>query len=380
MRALAPSYLEDKQFLKNYRLVELQSFLNARGIPPYRAMQIMQAVYAQRKADWSHVSALPDVLRAELDALLRFNSLHCEQQQVSADGTVKFLFGLVDNAQIESVWIPSESVQDDGKPKRQTLCVSTQAGCPLGCTFCATATLRLQRNLECAEIVEQVLMAQQLLGRDISNIVFMGMGEPLLNYDNVMNAIDIITMPEAKLVPAKRITLSTAGIVPGILRMADEKRTVKLALSLHATTNGLREKLMPIARQYSLEELGNALEYYYRATRNPITFEYILFDGLNDSPLDAKRLARLSRRVPTKVNVIPFHSIDFTHPEGLGAQLRPSPPERFKAFIRELQSLDVHVMIRSSSGVDIDAACGQLALSHESHDDSGSPGEPQQIA
>jgi 23S rRNA (adenine2503-C2)-methyltransferase len=146
--------------------------------------------------------------------------------------------------------------------------------------------------------------------------------------------------------------------------MADERRPIKLALSLHATTNGLRRQLMPIANKYSLEDLGNALEYYYRSTKIPVTFEYILFRDLNDSPLDVQRLARLSRRVPTKVNVIPFHTIEFAHPSGLGLSLQPATPERFHSFISDLQKEHVTVMIRSSSGLDIDAACGQLALSH----------------
>ncbi len=365
MRALHPSHLGEKSFLKNFTLAELQSKLKAIGIPAFRATQIFQAVYAQRADTLASVSAIPTALREELNEQLIFESVELEQKQVSTDGTVKFLFRLRDGAKIESVLIPSEVQSDEGAPKRRTLCISTQAGCPLGCVFCATATLHLQRNLECAEIVDQLMVAQREAGQDITNIVFMGMGEPLLNYDNVMKAVEIITHPDAKLLVAKRITLSTAGLVPGILRMADEKRSIKLALSLHATTNGLRQKLMPIAQKYSLEELGNALEYYYRATKIPITFEYILFEGLNDSDLDAKRLARLSRRVPTKVNVIPFHSIDFTQPQGFAAELKSCSPKRFAAFLKSLQDQDVHVMVRSSSGLDIDAACGQLALSSD---------------
>ncbi len=365
MRSLDSTYLGDKHFLKNFTLVELQSHLNAKGIPAFRATQIFQSVYARRASALAELLQLPAVLREEIDRYFVFSSLELERQQVSSDGTIKYLFRLKDGAHIEAVLIPSELLESDGSPKRRTLCISTQAGCPLGCAFCATATLHLQRNLECAEIVDQLLEAQQLSGTDITNIVFMGMGEPMLNYDNVMKAVDIITHPEAKLVPAKRITLSTAGVVPGIMRMADEKRSIKLALSLHATTNGLRQKLMPIAQKYSLEELGNALEYYYRATKIPVTFEYIVFEGLNDSDLDVKRLARLTRRVPTKVNVIPFHTIEFTHPTGMAAELRPCSPERFKSFIQALKDNDVQVMVRSSSGLDIDAACGQLALSEE---------------
>jgi 23S rRNA (adenine2503-C2)-methyltransferase len=194
------------------------------------------------------------------------------------------------------------------------------------------------------------------------------MGEPMLNYDNVMNAVEIFTHPDVNLLGAKRITLSTSGLVPGIMRLADEQRgtntNIKLALSLHATTDSLRTSLMPINKKYNLQSLGNALEYYYRKTGLPVTYEYILFDGLNDSPDDARRIQRIARRIPSKVNVIPFHPIDFTHPHGLGAELRPTSPEKFQAFIQRLRDLDVTVMIRSSSGKDIHAACGQLALSN----------------
>jgi 23S rRNA (adenine2503-C2)-methyltransferase len=274
------------------------------------------------------------------------------------------LFSLLDETAVETVMIPSEMVNEEGMPKRRTLCISTQVGCALGCAFCATATLKLKRNLAPAEIVDQYMKAREICGTDITNIVFMGMGEPMLNYDNVMKAVDILTNPEIGLITAKHITLSTAGIVPGIVRMADEAKQMKLALSLHGTTQGQREAIMPIANKYSLKELGDALEYYYQKTRKPITFEYILFDGFNDSMEDVMRLAKITRRFPSKVNVIPFHTIEFTAPEGISASLKPAPESTFHAFIKALREEDVTVMIRSSSGLDIDAACGQLAYSH----------------
>lgn len=364
MRSLQSSALDGKLLLKNYTPGELQSFFAGAGIPAFRARQLFRALYANKASSLQDIATLPKELRAQLDEMFHFHSLVLEKKQVSADGTIKFLFQLKDGAAIESVLIPSEMQVREGVPKRLTLCISTQAGCPLGCKFCATASLKLQRNLETAEIVDQLLMAQAVSEKPITNVVFMGMGEPMLNYDNVMKAVEIFTDADSGLLSPKRITLSTAGVVPGILRMADEKRSIKLALSLHATTNGVRQKLMPIANKHSLEELGNALEYYYRTTRNPVTYEYILFDGINDSELDVRRLAKLARRVPSKVNVIPFHEIEFTNPTGMAATLKPAPKERFYSFIKRLQEHDVQVMIRSSSGLDIDAACGQLAFSN----------------
>ncbi len=347
MRTLNQDILQDKLLLKNYTQQELEQLITELGIPKFRASQVYKAVYGNQVPSFAGITTLSKNLQQQLDEKFIFTSVTLDKKQTSSDGTIKFLFTLADGAQIESVLIPSEMEVAEGTPKRRTLCISTQAGCPLGCEFCATATLKLRRNLE----------------TPISNIVFMGMGEPMLNYDNVMKAVDIFTNTQTPVLSSKKITLSTAGVLPGILRMADEKRTIKLALSLHATTNGIRQKLMPIANKYSLEELGNALEYYYRATKIPVTFEYILFDGLNDTELDVKRLAKLTRRFPSKVNVIPFHEIDFTNPSGFSAELKAAPKEKFFLFLKRLKENNVQVMVRSSSGLDIDAACGQLAFS-----------------
>jgi len=236
----------------------------------------------------------------------------------------------------------------------------------LGCKFCATASLKLQRSLSLGEILDQFFFAQTYSETPITNVVFMGMGEPMLNYDTVMRSVELLTDPTLELLSPKRITVSTAGVVPGIIKMADEQRQIKLALSLHATTNGLREKLMPISKKWNIQAVMDALEYYYQKTRIPVTFEYILFQGLNDSQEDIKRLTKLTRRFPSKVNIIPFHPIDFTVPTGFAATLQPTSDEAFKNFQQQLLQNDVTVMIRSSSGVDIDAACGQLAFSNAS--------------
>jgi 23S rRNA (adenine2503-C2)-methyltransferase len=357
---------KEKTALKGLMLDELQALMRSLGEPEYRARQVFRKLYAQRAESFDEMTELPVTLRARLAHIADIGSLPAVRVQRSSDGTQKFLFQLVDGREIETVLIPSETVDNDGEPKRMTICVSTQVGCSLGCKFCATASLKLKRNLTAGEIVDQFLQAQKFSDKPITNLVFMGMGEPMLNYDNVMRAVEIFTHPDVHLLGAKRITLSTAGIVEGVRRMADEQRTIKLALSLHATTNGLRRDIMPINKKWNLQALGEALEYYYRATRQPVTFEYILFDGLNDSEEDARRLAKLTRRIPSKVNVIPFHPIDFTHPTGISAQLKPTTSEKFQWFISRLRAMDVTVMIRSSSGKDIHAACGQLALSEPS--------------
>lgn len=346
-------------------LPELEEVMRALGEPTYRGRQLYEWLYARRAVDFDAVTSLPESLRSRLRDGFALRSLALLDSQRSADGTVKFLFRTADGYNVESVLIPSEARDDQDEPKRRTLCISSQVGCPLDCKFCATASMKLKRNLAAGEILEQYLRVGEMTGEKITNLVYMGMGEPMLNYDEVFRSVGIFSAPENDLVPAGRITVSTSGVVPGIRRMADEGERVKLAISLHVTTNGDRDRLMPINRKYDLRELMEAVEYYYRKTRRPITYEYILFEGLNDSAEDVARLAKLTRRVPSKVNVIPFHPIDFTAPSGISAELHPASPERFDRFIAALRDAGVQVMVRSSSGVDIDAACGQLAVKHE---------------
>ncbi|MGE3800646.1 MAG: 23S rRNA (adenine(2503)-C(2))-methyltransferase RlmN [Candidatus Kapaibacterium sp.] len=344
---------------------ELEAFVTSIGEPAYRGRQVYEWLYKKRAASFAEMTSLSQPLRQQLEENALPRSLTLLDHQESTDGTLKFLFKTLDGYNVESVLIPSEARDDQDEPKRRTLCISSQVGCPLDCKFCATATMKLKRNLVAGEIVEQHLRVEELVGERITNLVYMGMGEPMLNYDEVFSSVRIFTDPANDLVPASRITISTSGIVPSIKRMADDGERVKLAISLHVTTNGDRDRLMPINRKFDLTELMDAVEYYYRKTRRPVTYEYILFNGLNDSPEDVRRLARITRRVPSKVNVIPFHPIDFTEPTGISAELHPASPERFNYFIGMLQREGVQVMVRSSSGVDIDAACGQLAIKHE---------------
>ncbi|MEI8135168.1 MAG: 23S rRNA (adenine(2503)-C(2))-methyltransferase RlmN [bacterium] len=344
-------------------LAQLKKHLG--DVPAYRADQVYRWLYAKRVKNYSEMTQLPTELREKLDAQFSIGSLKLSHQSTSTDGTIKFLFELWDGLQIESVLIPSEMRDAQGEARRKTLCLSTQVGCPLDCKFCATASMKLKRNLTTSEIILQLFEVERLTGEEITNTVFMGMGEPLLNYDNVVRSLRIMTDSELEILGAKRITVSTSGLPDEIRKFAHEGLGVKLALSLHATTDLLRSQLMPINRAHPIKDLLSAMDEFYKVTGIPITYEYILFEGLNDTEADARRLAKIARRLPSKVNVIPFHKIDFTHPQGLGAELHPASEEAFTRFNATLKSEGVHVMVRSSSGEDIEAACGQLAITKQ---------------
>jgi 23S rRNA (adenine2503-C2)-methyltransferase len=307
------------------------------------------------------MSDISKSFRDILDETATLENLHLASKKGSTDGTTKFLFRLSDGLAIESVLILPDKKSPNAE-LRLTLCLSTQVGCPLDCKFCATGTMGFTRNLTTGEIVDQVLQVQRQSPRRITNLVYMGMGEPMLNYESVMKSTEIITDDSALNIGTRHITISTAGYADKIRQMADENRKVKLALSLHSLDNEKRMKLMPITKKFSVSELIEALEYYYRKTRHRPTFEYILFEGFNDTEADVKRFVQLSKRIPCKVNIIPFHSIEFTHPSGFAASLKPTPRVRAEAFADRLRKADITVMIRSSSGEDIKAACGQLAI------------------
>lgn len=351
--------------LVGMRLDELEALVESLGEPRFRARQLYNWIYVQRAESFEEMTSLGRELRSRLEQETRLRTLELLDTQQSADGTIKFLFRTHDNLNIESVLIPSEARDDQDEPKRRTICVSTQVGCPLDCKFCATASMRLKRNLTAGEIMEEFMLVERHAGERITNIVYMGMGEPMLNYENVFRSVELFTDPGNELVSARHITVSTSGLPDAIRKMADDGERVKLAVSLHALTNGMRSELMPINRRYDIAQVMDAVEYYYRKTRLPVTYEYILFDGWNDTDADVRRLARITRRVPSKVNVIPFHEIEFTNPTGIAARLRPTSREKFDRFISKLQEEGVTVMVRSSSGEDIDAACGQLAIKHE---------------
>jgi len=356
--------------LKGLTLPELQTFVTSIGEQKYRGKQLFDWLYLKEASSFGEMSSLSKPLRASLEVSARIDSMRLIEAQISdGDGTEKFLFELHDGKRIESVLIPprtafkSADAGEEEEQKRLTLCVSTQVGCPLDCTFCATATMGFHRNLTAGEIVDQLLQVKKISGKKVTNIVYMGMGEPMLNYDQVMNSADIFTV--GCKIAAKRITLSTAGWVPGIRRMADEKRKMKLAISLHTLDDAKRSELMPINVKYPLAELLGAAKYYYTKCKERITFEYILFDGWNDAEADIRKLVRLTNDIPCKINIIPFHSIAFTNPTGIARTLRPATAARAGEFVRRLRESHVTVFVRSSAGEDIDAACGQLAVTLE---------------
>ncbi len=350
-----------KKNIKGLNLAELQAFVNELGEKKYRAAQLYSWIYAKAAQSFDEMTDISKEFRTVLSQISFISNLQLVTQSISTDSTTKYLFKLNDDLAIESVLIPStkKSLEEE---KRLTLCVSTQVGCPLDCKFCATGAMGFTRNLTAGEIVDQVIQVQRTNQKRITNLVYMGMGEPMLNYENVMQSIDIINDDCGLNIGARHITISTAGYADKIRQLADEKRTVKLALSLHSLDDDKRLKLMPVTKKFSVDELIDSLDYYYHKTRRRPTFEYILFDGFNDTATDIKLFVTLSRRIPCKVNLIPFHSIAFMHPSGFGASLKPTPAPRIEAFADALRKSDITVMVRGSSGQDINAACGQLAV------------------
>jgi 23S rRNA (adenine2503-C2)-methyltransferase len=350
-----------KKNLKGFNLAELQTFVEELGEKKYRAVQLYGWLYAKAAQNFAEMTDISKEFRTTLTQVAVIFNLQLVAQSVSMDGTTKFLFSLEDGLAIESVLIPSTKKTSE-EDKRLTLCVSTQVGCLLDCKFCATGAMGFLRNLTAGEIIDQVIQVQRNSEKRITNLVYMGMGEPFLNYENVMKSIDIINDGRGLNIGARHITISTAGYADKIRQLAEEERPVKLALSLHSLDNDKRTKLMPITKKFPVETLIEALDYYYHKKHSRPTFEYILFDGFNDTAADIKAFVKLSRRIPCKVNLIPFHSILFMHPSGIGASLKPTPAPRIAAFADALRKADITVMVRGSSGQDIQAACGQLAV------------------
>jgi 23S rRNA (adenine2503-C2)-methyltransferase len=340
---------------------ELAGFMDSIGEAPYRGRQLFRWLYEIGVQDFSSMTNLQKDLRHQLEQKAELTGLQPVTDHLSPiDGTRKFLFELADGLRIETVLIPPTSAFQDAhaakeeEQKKLTLCVSAQAGCPLDCAFCATATMGFSRNLTVGEIIDQILRVRRVTGRTITNVVFMGMGEPMLNYDNVFAAADIMTAGLG--VAARRITVSTAGWADRIRKMGDEGRKVKLAISLHSAVDSTRTALMPINKRFNLATLLDATRHYYRETRRRVTYEYIFFDGINDSDRELAALVNFARQVPCKINVIPFHPIGSAGPR----ELRPSP--RVPELVERLRRQRLTVLVRSNAGEDINAACGQLAV------------------
>ncbi len=345
--------------LKGLPLEQLEAFIASIGEPKYRAQQIFSWLYRYRVRSFDEMNNLSVALRTRLQEVAFIEQITIASKQVSAiDGTIKFLFELSDGARIETVLIPPRATAVDAD-ERFTICLSTQVGCPLDCAFCATASMGFTRNLTVSEIISQIFSAQAETDKPITNAVFMGMGEPMLNYDNVMTAVDLMSADFGLGMSARRITISTAGYAQHIRRMADEGRKPKLALSLHSMKSSTRTELMPITKKFDVHELMDALEYYHKKTKKGVMLEYILFEGVNDTDADIALLVKASRRFECRVNLIPFHAIT---PRGANVPLRGASKQAIEIFAGKLRSANVPTFVRYSAGVDIDAACGQLAV------------------
>ncbi|MCO6412333.1 MAG: 23S rRNA (adenine(2503)-C(2))-methyltransferase RlmN [Thiogranum sp.] len=339
----------DKVNLLDFDRAALAAWFAARGEKPFRATQLLKWIHQQGVDDFSAMTNFSKALREELAAVAEIRGPTVAADQLSSDGSRKWLFELADGNRIESVYIP--------EPGRATLCISSQVGCALNCSFCSTARQGFNRNLSTAEIIGQLWMVNRLLARSgdapVSNVVFMGMGEPLLNFDNVMAAVSLMQDDFAYALSKRRVTISTAGVVPALQRLA-EATDVSLALSLHAPDDALRTRLVPLNQKYPINEVLHACREYVGEGRRRVTIEYVMLEGVNDSDQQARALARLLRQVPSKVNLIPFNPF----PQTL---YRRSSAERIDSFRDILHNSGIVTITRKTRGDDIDAACGQLA-------------------
>jgi 23S rRNA (adenine2503-C2)-methyltransferase len=328
---------------------ELEEILSPLSDRPFHARQLFGWIHRRGERDFSRMTDLPGKLRAELAGRFHVSLPKVERRLSSRDGAVKYLLRLQDGKAVEAVYLPDKT--------RITFCISSQIGCPLGCTFCLTARMGLVRNLTPGEIVGQVavLSGEHDLAPNRYNLVFMGMGEPMNNYDSVLDAFRILTDEEGLGIAPKHITLSTAGVVPGIRRLAGENPRPRLAVSLSATTDTQRSDLMPINRAYPLPVLFQALRDLPLAPRERVTLEYVLLRGINDQPEDAHRLAALAGTLPVKVNLIPYNEAE------VAGYASPSLPAA-RAFRDRLAQRGIRASVRRRRGADISAACGQLAI------------------
>lgn len=354
------AYIRAMKNLREITLPELEEMMADMGEPKFRAKQIHEWVWQKFASDINDMTNLSKALREKLTKEFSIPKVKMHHSQYSSDGTIKNRLQLHDGFYVESVLIPTE--------KRLTACVSSQVGCSLSCKFCATGFMDRKRNLDFDEIVDEVTLLNELsqkhYNKNLTNIVFMGMGEPLLNYKNMMKAIERICSKDGLAMSPKRITVSTAGVAKMIKQLGDDKVRFKLAVSLHAATDRKRNEIMPINETNNLNALVEALNYFYQATGNEITFEYILFKNFNDSLQDAEDLMKIYRKVPADlINIIEYNPID---------QARFEKPDEVKVeeFMNFLTENRVNVRLRRSRGKDIDAACGQLAnIDHASTPD-----------
>jgi 23S rRNA (adenine2503-C2)-methyltransferase len=349
--------MKAKDDIKSLGREELGQRLRDLGEPAYRTDQVLQWIYEKQAESFDQMSNLPAALRQKLAASFEFNAVHALKTRNATDTTEKFLFQLRDHSLIETVLIPATPGLTTSSD-RHTVCVSTQVGCAYGCKFCASGLEGVKRNLTAAEIVDQVLQVQKLSGEKVNNIVVMGMGEPLANYNNLMRALKIINAPWGLGIGARKITVSTVGLVPRIKQLADEPMQIRLAVSLHGATDEVREKIMPVNKKHPLKELLAACDYYVNTKKRMMTFEYILIDSVNDSLEQAHKLGAIAKRLHAKVNLIPYNPVE-------GLLWKRPDRDRCKMFQHTLQSHGVTGTLRIEKGTDINAACGQLRLQHQ---------------
>ena len=339
-----------KRDIRKLKLEELTEFFQQHGEKPFRAKQVYEWLWNKSAKSFDQMTNLSVPLRDMLKEHFTINHISVDHMQRSADGTIKNAVTLFDGMVVESVLIPTE--------KRITACVSSQVGCSLACQFCATARLKRQRNLSADEIYDQVVAIKEqselFFGRPLTNIVFMGMGEPLLNYSNVISAIEKITSQKGLNMASKRITVSTVGIAKMIMKMADDGVKFNLAVSLHAAIDKTRSAIMPINDTNPLSDLAEALKYWYQKTKRKVTYEYVVWKDINDTPEHANALLRFCKLVPSKVNLIEYNPID-------DGRFQQASPETLNMYMDLLERHGITTRIRKSRGKDIDAACGQLA-------------------
>ncbi len=341
----------EKQNIRNLELTELINSLESLGEKKFRAKQVYEWLWKKNAHTFEEMTNLSKELREKLTSNFFIDAITLDDQQISNDKTIKCAFSIADTNQVmEGVLIPTTS--------RTTACISSQVGCSLACKFCATGRLKLLRNLTAGEIVDQVVylknQAEERYGLSLSNIVYMGMGEPLLNYKNVLRSVELITSEDGLGMSPRRITVSTAGIAKMIKKLGDDEVKFNLALSLHAADDEKRNAIMEINETNNLEALAEALVYFHEKTGTRVTYEYIIFKDFNDGIEDAAQLAKFCKHVPCKVNIIEYNPID----DGEFQQADTEKVDRFAAFLEER---NIIVNIRRSRGKDIDAACGQLA-------------------
>ncbi|HPG41071.1 MAG TPA: 23S rRNA (adenine(2503)-C(2))-methyltransferase RlmN [bacterium] len=333
--------------LTGLTLEELEAFAESAGEKKYRGRQLFSWIYEKKARSFDAMTNIAKTFRQRLQEMAVLGHVELQQKKTSAaTATAKYLFRLMDGHHIESVFIPDED--------RRTLCISSQVGCALNCAFCATAKIGFKRNLTVGEIVDQVLFVERDLGIKLTNIVFMGMGEPFNNYDNVIKAAQLINHSDGIAVGARHIVISTAGVVDNIYRFTDEQHKFKLAISLNSPFQEQRLGMMPVAKKWHLQDLFKAITYYAAGAKQLVTFEYVLFAGLNDSQKHAHELRKLLGKIPCKLNIIPYNTCiaGFNRPDA----------DKVDQFVKWLLPLaSGPVSVRWSKGDDIDAACGQLA-------------------